>query len=151
VHGFLGHKFGAKFVFKEVKEMKSRKENQRSNQPEAQCDLRSHEHSGKERAKVLRWSARRKVEAVLRLLRGESLDIVARNLGVKASTLAQWREIFLRSGEEGLKSRRQDPVTSENEKLKAKIGELTMEIELLNKKIEKLECGLGPWWRRSRK
>ena len=87
----------------------------------------------------------------MRLLRGESLDIVARNLGVKASTLAQWREIFLRSGEEGLKSRSADPVVAENEKLKAKIGELTMEIELLNKKIEKLESGLGPWWRRSRK
>jgi len=103
--------------------MKSRKENQRSNQPEAQCDLRSHEHSGKERTKVLRWSAPTLVEAVLRLLRGESMDIVARNLGVKASTLAQWREMFLRSGEEGLKSRREDPVTSENEKLKAKIGD----------------------------
>lgn len=131
--------------------MKSRKENQSSSRPEAQCDLRSHEHSGTQGAKVLRWSVRRKVEAVLRLLRGESLDIVARNLGLKPSTLAKWRETFLHWGQEGLKSRAGDPVVSENEKLKAKIGELTMEIELLNEKIERLESGLGPRWRRSRK
>ena len=72
-----------------------------------------------------RWSARRKTEAVLRVLRGESLDIVARKLGVKASTLARPWDLFLRSGEEGLKSRPGDPQVVENERLKAKIGELT--------------------------
>lgn len=131
--------------------MKKEKGTQRFNAPEAQHDLRSCEHSGTHRARVLRWSARRKVEAVLRLLRGESLDIVSRELGVKPSTLAEWREVFLRSGQEGLKSRTEDPLRAENEKLKAKIGELTMEIELLNQKIDRLESGLGPRLRRSRK
>ena len=39
-----------------------------------------------------RFSARRKTETILRLLRGEPLDGVARELGVTAATLAQWRE-----------------------------------------------------------
>jgi transposase-like protein len=42
-----------------------------------------------------RFSARRKTETILRLLRGESLDSLARELGVTAATLAQWREAFL--------------------------------------------------------
>ena len=42
-----------------------------------------------------RFSARRKTETILRLLRGEPLDGVARELGVTAATLAQWREQFL--------------------------------------------------------
>ena len=42
-----------------------------------------------------RFSARRKTETILRLLRGEPLDSVARELGVTAATLAQWREQFL--------------------------------------------------------
>ena len=45
-----------------------------------------------------RFSARRKTETILRLLRGESLDSLARELGVTAATLAQWREAFLTGG-----------------------------------------------------
>ena len=39
-----------------------------------------------------RFSSRRKAEAVLRLLHGEELDALSRELGVTAATLAQWRE-----------------------------------------------------------
>jgi transposase-like protein len=42
-----------------------------------------------------RFSARRKTETILRLLGGESLDNLARELGVTAATLAQWREAVL--------------------------------------------------------
>ncbi len=38
-----------------------------------------------------RFSARRKTETLLRMLRGEPLDSLARELGVTAATLAQWR------------------------------------------------------------
>jgi hypothetical protein len=38
-----------------------------------------------------RFSARRKTEAVLRLLRGEDLDTLSRELGVVAATLSGWR------------------------------------------------------------
>ena len=51
--------------------------------------------SGGERG---RWSSRRKMEVVLRALRGEDLDALSRELGVTAGAIAQWREHFLASG-----------------------------------------------------
>ena len=42
-----------------------------------------------------RMSAGRKREAVLRLLRGEDLELVSRELGVTAAELSGWREAFL--------------------------------------------------------
>ena len=52
-----------------------------------------------------RWSARRKTEAVMRLMRGESLDGLSRELEVPAQRLAEWREAFLAGGQAALKSR----------------------------------------------
>ena len=54
-----------------------------------------------------RMSARRKQETVLRLLRGEDLELVSRELGVTAAELSGWREQFLAAGEASLKSREQ--------------------------------------------
>jgi hypothetical protein len=45
-----------------------------------------------------RWSSRRKTDVVLRLVRGEDLDSVSRELGVTATVLAQWRDEFLAAG-----------------------------------------------------
>ena len=42
-----------------------------------------------------RMTAGRKREAVLRLLRGEPLELVARELGVTAAELSGWRDAFL--------------------------------------------------------
>ena len=39
-----------------------------------------------------RWTAARKREVVLRLFRGEPLDLVSRQLGVGLYRLQQWRE-----------------------------------------------------------
>jgi transposase-like protein len=50
-----------------------------------------------------RWSAGKKMEAVLRLLRGEPLEELSRELQVEAHRLATWRDDFLESGKEGLK------------------------------------------------
>jgi transposase len=41
----------------------------------------------------------RKSAAVLRLLRGEDLETVSRELGVTAATLTGWRDSFLAGGE----------------------------------------------------
>ncbi len=57
----------------------------------------------------LRWSVRRKTDAVMRLLRGEDPDTVARELRVEAHRLAAWREESMAGGAEGLKARPQDP------------------------------------------
>ncbi len=48
-----------------------------------------------------RWSSRRKTEIVLRILRGETLDALSRELGVLPARLAGWRDEFLRAGQSG--------------------------------------------------
>jgi hypothetical protein len=76
-------------------------------------------------------SAGRKQGAVLRLLRGEALELVSRALGVTAAELSGWREAFLTVGEASLKSRPADGRDLEIGRLKAKVGDLTMTAELL--------------------
>ena len=49
-----------------------------------------------------RMSARRKQSAVLRLLRGEDLELLSRELGVTAAELSAWRDAFLAAGEAAL-------------------------------------------------
>ena len=55
-----------------------------------------------------RMTAGRKREAVLRLLRGEPLELVARELAMTAADLSGWRDAFLEAGEASLKSRPRD-------------------------------------------
>jgi transposase-like protein len=97
-----------------------------------------------------RFSARRKTEAILRLLRGESLDTLARELGVTAATLALWREQFLAGGQAAVKSRPADERDEEIQRLRAKVGEITMNNELLLERCHRLEAGLPPALRRPR-
>jgi len=86
-------------------------------------------------------SARRRQSAVLRLLRGEDLELVSRELRVTAAELSAWREAFLAAGEASLKTRPADGRDVEIGRLKAKVGDLTMANELLEAKIERLEGG----------
>ena len=97
-----------------------------------------------------RWSSRRKTEVVLRILRGEALDALSRELGVTAATLAQWRERFLAAGQAGVRSRATDARDEDLARLRAKIGELTMENELLRERAERAEAGHPCASRRSR-
>ena len=95
-----------------------------------------------------RWSSRRKMEAVLRALRGEDLDALSRELGVTAGTIAQWREQFLAGGQAAVKSRPVDERDDELGRLRAKVGELTMENELLRERTRRAEGDGGPFGRR---
>ena len=94
-----------------------------------------------------RFPARRKRETVLRLLRGEDLESVSRELGITAARVSQWRDQFLAAGQASLKSRAPDARDEDNRRLQAKIGELLMENELLYAKVDQLEAG-GPLARR---
>jgi transposase-like protein len=89
-----------------------------------------------------RFSARRKTETILRVLRGEPLDTLARELGVTAATLAHWREEFLAGGQAALKSRPADERDDEIQRLRAKVGEITMNNELLLERCHRLEANL---------
>jgi transposase len=98
-----------------------------------------------------RMSAKRKQSAVLRLLRGEDLELVSRQLGVTAAELTAWRDAFLAAGEASLKIRPADGRNVEIGRLKAKVGDLTMVNELLETKIGHLEAGRPLARRRSRR
>ena len=95
----------------------------------------------------VRWSARRKEGIVMRLLRGESLDLLARETGQPAGRIAGWREEFLAAGREGLKAR---PAPIEEVALREaqrKVGALSMEVDILKALLEKK--GHPPFPRRS--
>ena len=90
-----------------------------------------------------RMTAGRKQDAVLRVLRGEPLEIVARDFAVTAADLSGWRDAFLDAGAASLKSRARDDRDATIDRLRTKVGELTMDAELLHAKIERLEAGGG--------
>ena len=97
-----------------------------------------------------RWSSRRKAEVVLRVLRGEDLDALSRELKVTAGAIARWRDEFLAGGQAAVKGRPADERDDELARLRAKVGELTMDNELLRDRARRAEAGapFGP--RRSR-
>ncbi len=84
-----------------------------------------------------RWSAQRKTEVVLRVVRGEAIDEVAREIQVPVHELEEWRRVFLESGQQGLKRRGLDPEERELRRLQAKIGDMTMRLELAEHLLEK--------------
>jgi hypothetical protein len=84
-------------------------------------------------ADVKRWSAARKKEVVLRLLRGEPVDAVSREVAVPIYKLGQWRDRALAGIDAGLKERENDPVARQLDDANRRTGELVMEVEILQK------------------
>jgi transposase-like protein len=125
----------------------ARKQNKRWNPPATQRG-RSPSGGAGGREDRGRWSSRRKAEIVMRILKGEQLDGLSRELGVSTARLAAWRDEFFAGGQAALMSREPDARDQEIQRLKAKVGDQTMTIELLEEKIRILEDGLGPQPRR---
>jgi transposase-like protein len=102
-------------------------------------------------SEVKRWSAKRKQEVVLRLLKCESLDALSRETGVSAGDLSGWRDEFLEAGQAGLKRRSDDPkvdaLERELKRTRAKLGELMMDKELLEIRVARFE-GEAPFPKR---
>ena len=86
----------------------------------------------------------RKREVVLRLLRDEPVQLLSRRLGVEIFRLEQWREKAIGGIDASLKQRKGDPVQAELDSAMKRIGELTMQVELLEAKPETF----GPLGRR---
>ncbi len=82
-----------------------------------------------------RWSAARKREVVLRLMRGESAELLSRELGLPVFKLEQWRQKAEAALEGALKEREADPADSQLAAAMRRIGELSMENELLRARI----------------
>jgi transposase-like protein len=101
--------------------------------------VNDHDEQGEDHRSQPRWSAGKKTDAVLRLLRGESLEELSRELKVEAHRLAAWRDDFLAAGKQGLKGQRADRAPDDRalKQAERKIGQLTMENEVLRAAAEK--------------
>jgi transposase-like protein len=90
---------------------------------------------------IQRWSAKRKVELLLSLIRGErKLVDVCREHDLKQSEVESWMETFLKAGERGLKAKSTDETDvrdREVKELRAKVGELVLELDA-RKKLQAL-------------
>jgi uncharacterized protein HemY len=79
----------------------------------------------------------RKREVVLRLLRGESTELLSRELGLPLFKLEQWRQKAEAALEDALKEREADPADGQLTAAMQRIGELSMEVELLRARVER--------------
>ena len=84
-----------------------------------------------------RWSVARKREVVLRLLRGESAELLSRELGLPMFKLEWWRQKAEAALDGALKEREADPAHGQLAAAMQRIGELSMEVELLRARIER--------------
>ena len=95
-----------------------------------------------------RWSVARKRAVVLRLLRGESMELLSRELGLPVYKLERWLEKAEAALEGALKEREFDNGSAELAAALQRIGELSMENELLRARMER---AAGPLARRRRR
>jgi hypothetical protein len=98
-----------------------------------------------------RFSVQRKMAIVARLLRGEPLELVVRETNVSIARLSEWRDRALTGAATALKERERDDRDDEIARLKAKVGEITMDNELLYAKIATMEGKRPLAHRRSRR
>src|SRR4051794_27930944 len=90
-----------------------------------------------------RWSVARKREVALRLMRGESTELLSRELGLPVFRLEQWRRKAEAGLEAALKEREADPAEGQLAAALQRIGELSMEGELLRAKMERAGPCMG--------
>ena len=83
---------------------------------------------------IKRWTARRKAEAVMDIIKGKTTTAeVARSHDLTVGEVERWMDDFVSMGTEALRSHPRDAEarhTAEKKELLAKIGELTMEKEV---------------------
>lgn len=84
---------------------------------------------------VQRWTAKRRAALVISLLKGETTTAeAARRHGLKVAEVEEWRDRFLLGAENALRARpKEDEALREEElnRYKRKLGELTMDLEIL--------------------
>ena len=85
-----------------------------------------------------RWTASRKRVIVMRMLRGEPLESLSREVRVEVHLLEKWRQKALGGMEKALQNREGEPLQVELDEAMKKIGELSMENELLREKARLL-------------
>jgi transposase len=82
-----------------------------------------------------RWSVARKRAVALRLIAGEPVELVSREIGVPVFKLERWREKAEAALDAALKEREAETGGAELAAALQRVGELTMENELLRAKM----------------
>jgi transposase-like protein len=89
---------------------------------------------------IERWTAKRRMALVVRLLKGEtSVAEAARTHGLTVAEVEEWREKFLLGAENALRSRPRDEEAGKDEqikKLKQKIGDLVLDNDILREALK---------------
>jgi hypothetical protein len=74
----------------------------------------------------------------MRMLRGEQLDLLSRQTAVPVPRLEEWRAQAINGMEQALRvSEVEDPAQERLDEATRRVGELTMEVELLRARCEK--------------
>ena len=84
-----------------------------------------------------RWTVTRKREVALRLVRGEPMEGLSRELGVEIYRLEEWKTKALSGIDASLRERDGDPLEKELQSARSKIGELMMDNELLRERTRR--------------
>ena len=89
---------------------------------------------------IERWTAKRRVALVVRLLKGEtSVAEAARTHGLTVAEVEDWREKLLLGAENALRTRPKDEEAVKAEqikKLKQKIGDLVLDNDILREALK---------------
>jgi transposase-like protein len=101
------------------------------------------EKKGDSRPKIERWTARRKADLVLEIIKGQKTIVdAAREYDLKQSEIQKWIETFMEYGRQGLRANPKNAESLYEEELKAhreKIVELVLQIDVLKKAKKILE------------
>ena len=97
-----------------------------------------------ERKQPRRFSPERKLEAVLRLPRGEEPGSLSRESGVAAGTLPEGRSAFLAGGQARLEGRPADSRDEEIRALQTRAEDLTRRLELSQMAVERRKGTSAP-------
>lgn len=89
-----------------------------------------------------RWSVMRKREVVLRLLRGEPVDALSRELGVEVYRLEEWKQRAFSGIDASLREREATSERVELDSAMKRLGELMMDHELLLERCRR--SGVSP-------
>ncbi len=92
---------------------------------------------------VKKWTSARKMEVILRYMRGELLDNLSRGNGIAMPQIEEWYQTAIKGMENSLKSRTMSPLQAELDCAKKRIGELSMENELLRERSRRKGVFLG--------
>jgi transposase-like protein len=101
------------------------------------------ENKGNSQPTIERWTARRKADLALEIIKGQKTIVdAAREYDLKQSEIQKWIETFLEYGRQGLRANPRNAESAYEEELKAhreKIGELVLQIDVLKKAKKLLE------------